>query len=105
MKYSKRKFTFDEGTAVDPEGDTSLDVFSDWTVLSLPTFKKKLMTERLKIYIANMLTGLEKLQWNLLTSDMNLITLSNNWQEEMPQAVPEKAQAGHQEESFHWKSG
>jgi len=42
-KYSQRKFTFDEGTAVEPEGDASLDVFSDWTdVLSLPTIKKKL---------------------------------------------------------------
>lgn len=42
MKNSKRKFTFDEGTAVDPEGDASLDVFSDWTVLSLPTIKKEI---------------------------------------------------------------
>lgn len=25
----KRKFTFDDGTAVEPEGDASLDVFSD----------------------------------------------------------------------------
>lgn len=29
MVRSIRKFTFDEGTAVEPEGDASLDVFSD----------------------------------------------------------------------------
>lgn len=34
------------------------------------------MTEKWKIYIANMLTGIEKLQWNFLMSDMNLITLN-----------------------------
>lgn len=37
----KPKFTFDDGTAVEPEGDASLDVFSVWTeVLSLPIIKE-----------------------------------------------------------------
>lgn len=47
-KYSERKFTFDESTDVEPEGDVSLEVFRDWTdVLSLPTIKKKITSVKL----------------------------------------------------------
>lgn len=73
------------------------------------------MTEKLKIYIAKMLIGLEELQWNFLKSDMNLITLNSYLTggcgkigvgvffqatpdtKKRPWAVPGKAQAGHQE--------
>lgn len=78
------------------------------------------MTEKLKIYIAKMLISLEELQWNFLMSDMNFITLNSYLtggcgkmgvgvflqattdKRKWPWAVPGKAQAGHQGESFHW---
>lgn len=44
----KAKFTFVEGTAVEPDGDASLDVFDDWTeVLSLPINLKILRPAKL----------------------------------------------------------
>lgn len=65
MVRSTQKFTFDDNTVVEPEGDASLDVFSDGTnVLSLPTVKKKINGCKtvLKIYVANTLSTLEKSQ-------------------------------------------
>lgn len=44
----KAKFTFGVGTAVEPDGDASLDVFDAWTeVLSLPVILKILRPAKL----------------------------------------------------------